>query len=159
MHHGKRIGTQYTRVRVSLLSIATAKSSLGPGTLARLRANGETSNDGGIFVLLFGHFTTLPTLPALAPPAPRPRKSPPVAELADGRCLRCQHRRHDDWTQGPPVIDWTARGRPARDSRNSRRVPVPRAESLHPMIPSTQQATNLDGFEVAIGLFSIAPRF
>lgn len=30
IHHGKRTGTQYTRVRVSLLSIATAKSSLGP---------------------------------------------------------------------------------------------------------------------------------
>lgn len=80
-----------------------------------------------------------------------------VAELVNGRCLRCQYRRHDDWTRGPPVIGWTTRVRPARVSR---RVPVPRAESLHPMIPSTQQATNLDGFEVAIHRpFSIAPRF
>lgn len=34
---------------------------------------------------------------------------------------------------------------------------VPKAESLHAIIPSTQQAANLEGLEVAIGLFSIAP--
>lgn len=148
IHHGKRTGTQYTRVRVSLLSIATAKSSLGPrGHWRDCVQTGKPPTMAEFSCFSLSISPTLTQLCLLSHCPPRALAIVSVAELVNGRCLRCQYRRHDDWTRGPPVIGWTTRVRPARVSR---RVPVPRAESLHPMIPSTQQATNLDGFEVAI---------
>lgn len=78
IHHGKRTGTQYTRVRVSLLSIATAKSSPRPrGHWRDCVQTGKPPTMAEFSCFSLSISPTHPTLPALALPRPAPSQSSP----------------------------------------------------------------------------------